>query len=314
MPKKNMAERRHNRKKNVKRRTQAYRRLVIRYKIIAAVFIVVMLLLGIPNIFTKKQDYRKQGIELFDQGNFEEAIVYFQKSLDEKQWLSENVDADVLQYEAASYIRIENYSEAKQLYETLLSDYSDSYYDRDEAEYLAGLCDTLIDYGEGMYSDSLDGLKGACDKGYTELAIYVAVCSESVQNYDDMKYYLDLYVQSNPKDAYVYLKYADMYIATGDYSQAVANVESALALNDGTYMQELYYRQILCYEKLSNYEKAYELSENYVSNYPGDERGVKLNDYLLTRTYPDTEVVNDIFGVNEPSDEEASSEENVGDE
>jgi tetratricopeptide (TPR) repeat protein len=285
------------------RRTKEYRRLVIRYKIIAFVFIVIMLLLGIPNIFTHKQEYRKQGIELYEQGNYEEAVAYFQKSLAESQWFSDKVDADVLLYEASAYLHMEDYSQAKSQYDLLLSSYSDSFYDKEEITYLTGLCDTLLAYKDGKYSDSLDGLKTACENGYTELAVYAAICCESVQNYDDMKYYLDLYAQTNPMDAYVYCKYADMYIATGDYSSAASSVETALSLNESEYMQELYYRQILCYEKLTDYTKAYELSESYISNYPGDERGSKIYNYLLTRVYPDTEVVNDIFGVNPGADE-----------
>jgi tetratricopeptide (TPR) repeat protein len=290
------------------RSTPAYRKLVIRYKVISAVFIVAMLLLGIPNIFTHKQEYRSQGIELYTQGNFEEAVSELQKALDEKQWFSENVDVDVMLYQASAYIHMDDYTSAKAVYEKLLSDYPDRYYDRDEISYLSGLCDTLTAYKAGKYSDSLDALKEACDRGYTELSLYTAVCCESIQKYDDMKYYLDLYTQTNQADAYVYSRYADMYIATGDYDSAVTSVESALALNDSEYMQELYYRQIQCYEVLGDYTKAYELSENYVSMYPSDEKGIKLNEFLVTRAYPDTEVINDIFGVN-PDAENVSSQD-----
>jgi tetratricopeptide (TPR) repeat protein len=296
-------------KKKIKRRTPAYRRLVIRYKIIAAVVIVLVLLLGIPNIFTNKQKYRDLGIELFYQGDYEGAIEYFQKSVGEGQWFSENVDVDVLLYEASAYLHIEDYTLAKTEYEKILNEYPDKYYDSGEISYLSKLCDALLAYKAGKYSDALETLKDACDRGYTELSLYVAICCENIQSYDDMKYYLDLYVQSNPCDAYVYCKYIDMYIATGDYSSAVASVENALALNETDYIQKLSYMQILCYENLGNYEKAYELSETYVASYPNDELGVKANEYLLTRVYPDTEVVNDIFGVNPDSENVSAQDE-----
>jgi tetratricopeptide (TPR) repeat protein len=297
-----------NGKKNVKKKTRAYRKLVIRYKVGSTVFIIVMLLLGIPYIFTHKRSYRNQGVEYYDQGDYESAIESFDKALDAKQWFSENVDVDVLMYEASAYLHIQDYAAAKDVYDTMLENYSDRYMDSDEINYLSELCGTLVNYADGRYSDSIAVLTEACDKGYTELALYTAVCYESIQDYDSMKKYLDLYQQTNPVDAYVYAKYADLYIATGDYSSAMTNIESAIALNQDRYMQELYYRQIICYEKLGNYTQAYELSQTYVSNYPDDERGVKLNDYLLTRAYPDTEVVNDIFGVNSGSEDKTSVE------
>jgi tetratricopeptide (TPR) repeat protein len=296
------------RKKSRRHITPAYRRLVIRYKIIAAVFIVLMLALGIPNIFTHKREYRELGVELYEQGNFSEAVSEFEKALDEKQWFSEKLDVDVLMYESSAYLKLDDYTSAKAVYEKILSDYPDKYYDSEEISYLSGLCDTMLAYEDGKYSDTLDALKAACDRGYTELALCVAICYENVQNYDEMENYLNLYTQSNQADAYVYCKFADLYLEKEDYTSAMSSIESALSFNEAEYMQELYYRQIICCEGLGDYARAYELSESYVESYPADEDGIKLNTFLETRANPDTEVINDIFGVNPGAEDKTSVE------
>ena len=302
-----------NRQRKVRRRTKSYRKKVIIYKLVCTLLTVVILVIAAAHIFTHKRSYRNTGIELYNQGKYEEAIGYFDRSLNEKQWFSENVDVDVLMYKASAFLRLGNYNEAKLIYDKLLNDYSEDYYYREDIMFLSELCSALTGYVQGDFAGSVDTLKQACDRGYRELAMYVAICCENMGNYDEMKTYLDVYANSCAPDAYLYYKYASCYILMGNYSLAVEAIKTGIAYNDVNYQQRLSYLQIMCYYKLGDYTNAYALSEAYVISYPNDEKGTSIHDFLQSRVQPDEEVINDIYNVN-PSDDLIQDEESVSEE
>lgn len=286
------------RHKNVKKRTKAYRKLVINYNIIATVLIVVAVLFTVSHIFTFKKHYRDKGLKYYNKGQYEKAIDYFDKCLKTNQWFSDNVDADVLMYEASAYLNIEQYENAKACYQKLLKKYSDDYYNKEEIMFFIRLCDGLVKYRDGKYQEALDVLAESCDRGYLEFALYTANCYEQIGRYDYMKVYLDAYARVRPMNAFMYYKYAVCSIRIGDYQGAIQNIAAGMTLNDSEYQQSLKYLLIMCYAKTNDYQMAYNICSEYMIEYPDDIKGQKLLIFLETRGNPDSELVNDIFGVN----------------
>ena len=77
--------------KNRRINKQRLQQLIIAYTIvtlIAAAVIAVFLI----NTNSDKGKYRNLGIEAFQKGQFDEAAVNFERSLEEKQWFTGNTD------------------------------------------------------------------------------------------------------------------------------------------------------------------------------------------------------------------------------
>ena len=72
-------------------------------------------------------------------------------------------------------------------------------------------------------------------------------------------------------------------IADEDYDSALSNIEKGLALKEEKGKQDLYYNEIVVYEKKLDFETAKEKAGEYVKNYPSDEAGLRENNFLKTR-------------------------------
>ena len=64
---------------------------------------------------------------------------------------------------------------------------------------------------------------------------------------------------------------------------------------DKTYEKQLRYTQIVCYEKLGQFNEAFALVKEYVELYPDDMKGADLYAYLDTRVNISEEPINDIY-------------------
>lgn len=299
------------------KKTKAYRNASMSINVIFICFIVVFALVGGKHIFTDKKELREEGIALYNQGNYVDALVKFQKALNEDQWFSDKVNVDICMYMADSYMRIEDYVIANQIYTQITKDYTSDDYDEDRVNFMISLTDALARYATGDYITPLDTLIMAVNRGYSEISLYVAVCYENQKDYENMKAYCDIYSQRYGMSSYLAYKYATYYIILGDYNGALSYAEQGIALGDIKYMQQLKYMQIWCYEALGRYEYAYSLSVQYVNDYPEDEKGQELYAFLDTRINIDPVPVNDVYNIKDrlPLIEEDNSGEtnNTGD-
>ena len=66
-----------------------------------------------------KEKYREEGITAVKSGSYEKALECFQKSLNEEQWFSRDMDLDTKMYMGACYLRLSRYSEASSIYHLL---------------------------------------------------------------------------------------------------------------------------------------------------------------------------------------------------
>ena len=72
-------------------------------------------------------------------------------------------------------------------------------------------------------------------------------------------------------------------IESGDYDQALTYISQGLSAEEDTGKQELYFNEIVVYERKLDFATAKEKAESYVQRYPTDEAGQKEMEFLSTR-------------------------------
>lgn len=72
-------------------------------------------------------------------------------------------------------------------------------------------------------------------------------------------------------------------IADENYDSALENITKGLALSNDKGKQDLYFNEIVVYEKKLDFATAKEKAAEYVKNYPADKAGIRENNFLKTR-------------------------------
>ncbi len=72
-------------------------------------------------------------------------------------------------------------------------------------------------------------------------------------------------------------------IEQGDYDTALTYISQGLAMDEPDGEQELYFNEIVAYEKKLDFDTAKEKAEAYVEKYPSDEAGKQEWEFLSTR-------------------------------
>ena len=72
-------------------------------------------------------------------------------------------------------------------------------------------------------------------------------------------------------------------LARGEYDTALEEIGKGLALDGTDDRQELYFNEIVAYERKLDFETAKAKAEAYVEKYPSDEAGQKEWTFLKTR-------------------------------
>ncbi len=278
-----------------KRRTKAYRRAVIAIDLFFLFVIVFGLILVLTHTFTKKEEYREKALTLYEAEDYENAITYLDKALNCKQWFSDDINVDCSLYRAECYIELGQFEDAKKTYQTILDKYNEKHYNKTEIEFLITLMDNFMLFNQGEYFATVANFIDAVERGYTEISMYVAICYENQHNYEKMKEYYDIYSQSFGMNSYLYYKYATYYILNEDYNTALSYISEGYVATDNKYLEQLKYAEILCYERMNEYEYAYSLASSFISQYPDNQNGVDMYSYLDTRVNISPIPLNDKF-------------------
>ena len=77
--------------------------------------------------------------------------------------------------------------------------------------------------------------------------------------------------------------YGSYYLNNGDMESAIAYITNGLDSGDKIYRKELLMLEITYYEKNEDYDKAYEIAGQLVSESPDYEKGQKEYTFLSTR-------------------------------
>ncbi|MGN0158300.1 MAG: tetratricopeptide repeat protein [Brotaphodocola sp.] len=234
------------------------RKRILRRRILfAAGFLVLVcliggILFGISNGWKSRQkmEFLETGIACMKQENYEEAIVNFEKELEAAGGHVGALEEETLLYRAEAEYRLQDYSAALHTYQILLKK------DKHKFIYQKGVALALLETGD---------LEGA----------------------------LEMHVI----DAYVYNRMAKEQIESGQYDEALVTIGQGISELDfassevQSYTQEeiqmlkkdLSFNQAVAYEYKSDYQKALELFEAYISDYGPDANAEREITFLKTR-------------------------------
>ncbi|MCC8066940.1 MAG: tetratricopeptide repeat protein, partial [Clostridiales bacterium] len=140
-----------------------------------------------------------------------------------------------------------------------------------------------IYYYLGNYEEAQQMLIGPVEENY-EPAMYLIGKVYLAQ--EDYTHALAIYQKIQEEfgeSAECYNGLAMCAIQNGDYDGALSYISLGLALEGTDGKQELYFNEIVAYEKKLDFATAAEKAEIYVANYPSDEAGQKEWAFLSTR-------------------------------
>ena len=283
--------------REVARRNRGRIRRWRKIHLIALIAILVVSAVIISNLFSDKKKIRRQGVDAYEAGQYQEAIAYFDEAYAKKQWFSDSVDVDILLYKADSYMRLQQFTEAEELLAEIAKNYSTRNYDEKQLQYMQDIAHALNNFHQGDYVSTVAAFNDAVADGHKDMSIYAALCYENQSNYEKMREYLDIYSQYHGMDSYLYYKYAAYFYQIKDYAQAVAFLNQGEQCSDTAYLQEIQYAKIMCYKEMKDFPLAYSLAQAYVQSYPMDTKGADILAYLDTRVNIDDRPINDKFHV-----------------
>lgn len=93
------------------------------------------------------------------------------------------------------------------------------------------------------------------------------------------------YIEKNPdsKDGIVYNQLATCLIAINEYEEALDYIGQGLKQNDNTAMKALKFNEIIAYERLIQFDKAYTKIKEYLKSYPDDQAALREIEFIKTR-------------------------------
>lgn len=240
---------------------------------------VIILLYGVS--FGVKYSMREKAISLYAQQDYAGAIDLFYEALKPRLPLMESFDNDVRFYLADSYINIGEYAYACQQYDYIRLWAGDK--EIEGLDYLQNVSYGLLLYSWEEYRSALPILLEAYEDGYSDLVLYVGSCYGQVGDLENMQIYYNVFLQSNPMNSFMYAQYAAIALDEGRLDEALSYIETGKKLEDQSNIKELLFDEIVYYEKIKDYNTAYQKAAEFVELYPNDISGKNEYDILYTR-------------------------------
>ena len=176
------------------------------------------------------------------------------------------------------------YDKAVEEYDTILQQTSA---DKKNVGKMKEIAQALADFSDSNYAGALPVLEQYV-KDYPELYLYIGTCYASMNDAEHMFENYEKYIDKYGYNSYLYAQYAAYYISIGEMDNAYGYINNGLA-SDNTFQKELRLQEISYYEKIQNYDKAYELAKELYELYPEYQDGVDEYNFLYTRVSHDDE-------------------------
>lgn len=140
-----------------------------------------------------------------------------------------------------------------------------------------------IYYYQGEYQKACLALEEARGEGNAKSYLYLGRAYEATGDYNYAASVYSSYLAQYEENAEVYNQLGLCEMARGEYSEALAAFQAGMQLGNSAMMQTLSFNEIAAYEHLGEFERAYVLISNYLSNYPDDQQARREYDFLSTR-------------------------------
>lgn len=135
----------------------------------------------------------------------------------------------------------------------------------------------------GEYENAISVLKKALEAGSTYANLYLAKCYDDMGDVTTAEGYLKTYIGTTPTDAIALNELGEIMLGKEMYAEAVSYLEQGMACdvipNRGALMHNL----IVAYEYNGNFDKAWELVQEYVMLFPEDEEAQREYIFLKNR-------------------------------
>lgn len=244
--------------------------------------LIVLLLLIIYSVaFSVKYSMRSKALSLYEKEDYEGAIDLFEEALKPRLPLLESFDNDIRLYMADCYVNTGAYGDACYEYSQIKLWAKD--HTMDGLDNLRELAYGLQLYDWQDYRSALPILLEAYESGYSDLVLYVGSCYGQTGDLENMQIYYDVFLQKHEMNSFMYAQFAAIALDGGKLEEAFAYIEKGLQLEDQSSMKELLFDEIVYYEKLKDYNTAYEKAKTFVEIYPNDTDGKNEYDLLYTR-------------------------------
>jgi len=158
-------------------------------------------------------------------------------------------------------------TEALQTYETKMSQYDKG----------------RMYYYMGDYQRAYLALEEAKAKKGVEAYLYLGKAYEATGDYNYASSVYNSYLAKNTGDARIYNQLGICEMQKGQYVKALDAFQKGLELGDKSVLQALQFNEISAYEHIGEFKKAAVLLENYLKNYPDDEKARREYEFLSTR-------------------------------
>ncbi len=141
-----------------------------------------------------------------------------------------------------------------------------------------------VHYYQEEYDQALSELNESFADGFQEAYYYIGEIYRIKKDYPKAIYYYENYIKGgslqSPK-AYNQIAVCEMKV--GDYETALNYLEKGFAFHYAGMQKTLLRNEIITYERLGNYQKAKEKTEEFLSLYPKDEEALKEAAFIDTR-------------------------------
>ena len=238
----------------------------------------------LSKIISHKDRYFDEGLAFYQNAEYDKALDRFADALSEKQIFSRKKDKNTRLYMADIYMKTADYDKAVEEYDTILQQTSS---DKKNVGKMKEIAQALADFSDSNYAGALPVLEQYV-KDYPELYLYIGTCYASMNDAEHMFENYEKYIDKYGYNSYLYAQYAAYYISIGEMDNAYGYINNGLA-SDNTFQKELRLQEISYYEKIQNYDKAYELAKELYELYPEYQDGVDEYNFLYTRVSHDDE-------------------------
>ncbi len=268
-------------RKKIKRRRKKKSRIDYK-KVVLFILVCLVLIFGVAAILSKlishKNEYFDEALSYYNEEEYDKALELFENALDENQLFSQNKDKNTKLYIADIYMKTGQYDLAVAEYDEVLEYAS---VDTEDVKTMQDIASALYDFSLGNYAGALTVLEENTD-AFPELYMYVGTCYSALSDSENMFANYEKYIEEFGWNSYLYAQYAAYYISIGELDNAYGYINNGLS-SDDTFNAELRLQEIVYYEKIYNYDKAYELAEELYELYPDFEKGVDEYTFLYTR-------------------------------
>lgn len=138
-------------------------------------------------------------------------------------------------------------------------------------------------YYMGEYQNAYLALEEAKKEGGVEAYLYLGMAYEATGDYNYAASVYSSYLSKESADARIYNQLGLCEMKKGEYANALSAFQSGLKVEGTNMLQSLQFNEIVAYEHLGEFAKAYELLGNYLSMYPDDEKAMREYSFLSTR-------------------------------